>query len=226
VLVAVGLTLLGLVVGSLLGVVPVVYELVRTGDVALSPETLVASVVLTMVGYALVGGLYARRYLGGIPLRMPTRTDAAWVLGGTVVALVAVVALSVALAGAGIEAAPNSIGVIGEGTPAVFLALAVVAILFIGPGEELLFRTAIQGRLRRVFGPTGAVVGASILFAGIHALAVVGSLGATLTSVGVIAVVSLVLGVAYERTRNLAVPALVHGLYDAVLLVVTYATLV
>jgi hypothetical protein len=225
VLIAVALTVVGLVVGTVFGAVPVIYQVVQTGDLALSSSTLVASVVLTMVGYALVGGLYARRYLGGVPLRVPTLSDTVWVIGGTVVALISVTALSVLLMGAGIEAAPNSIGVIGAGSPSVFLTLAVVAVLFIGPAEELLFRGAIQGRLRRAFGSTGAVLGASALFAVIHAFAVVGSLGATVTSVAIIGIVSLVLGIAYERTRNLVVPALVHGFYNAVLLVTAYVTL-
>jgi membrane protease YdiL (CAAX protease family) len=55
---------------------------------------------------------------------------------------------------------------------------------------------------------------------------VVGTVGATLVSVGLVTAVSLVLGYVYERTDNLVVPAAVHGFYNATLLVVAYVSLV
>jgi membrane protease YdiL (CAAX protease family) len=39
-------------------------------------------------------------------------------------------------------------------------------------------------------------------------------------------VTSLVLGAAYERTRNVVVPALLHGLYNATLLTLSYVAVV
>jgi hypothetical protein len=221
-LVAVGLTVLGLLVGTLLGLLPVLAEFLRTGEATLTPAILVLSTLLTMGGYAAVGLWYVRRYGVALPTRRPTRRDAAWILGGTVLALVGVTVSLFALGALGIEAAPNAIGVAGEAAPVVFLALAVVSILAVGPAEELLFRGAIQGRLRETVGPVGAILGAGALFASVHAVAVVGTLGATVTSVAVIFVVSSVLGVAYERTRNVVVPMLLHGLYNATLFTVAY----
>jgi membrane protease YdiL (CAAX protease family) len=223
VLVAVGLTVLGLVAGTLFGLVPVLVEFLRTGEAALGPLTLLASTVLTMAGYAAVALWYARRYDLAIPVRRPTRRDAGWIVGGTLVALAGVTASLLALTALGIEAAPNAVGTFGEETPVVFLALAALSVLAIGPAEELLFRGAIQGRLRESVGPVGAVLGAGALFASVHAFAVIGTLGATLTTVAVIFVLSTVLGAAYERTRNVVVPALLHGLYNATLFVLAYA---
>jgi membrane protease YdiL (CAAX protease family) len=221
--VAVGLTIVGLVVGTLLGAIPVVAALV--GGIDLGVGVLVVALVLTMVGYALVGGLYIRRYLP-VAVRIPTGRDLLYVAGGLVVALAAVVILSLLVFSLGFEGAPNSIGVVGEEAPVFLLAVAVLSILLVGPAEEFLFRGAVQGRLRRAFGPVGAIVGASLLFGSIHALAVVGTLGATLVSVGLISIVSLVLGYVYEKTGNLVVPALVHGFYNATLLTVSYLSLV
>lgn len=221
-LVAAGLTILGLVAGTVLGLVPVLAEFLLTGEAAFAPPTLLASTVLTMAGYAAVALWYARRYGLAIPLRRPTRRDVGWVAGGTLLALAGVTVALVALSSLGIEAAPNAIGGFGEEMPVVFLALAVLSVLAIGPAEELLFRGAVQGRLRATLGPVGAVLGAGALFASVHALAVVGTLGATLTTVAVIFVLSLVLGVAYERTRNILVPALLHGFYNATLFVAAY----
>jgi membrane protease YdiL (CAAX protease family) len=221
--VAVALTLLGLVAGSLLGAVPVLGAVLVGTTLGL--PVLVAALVATMVGYALVGGLYARRHLP-VRVAVPGRRDLAYVGAGLVGTLVAVTVLSVVVSVAGLEGAPNAVGVVGEGTPVFLLVVAVLSVLLVGPAEELLFRGAIQGRLRRAFGPAGAVLGASVLFGAVHVPAVVGTVGATLVSVGLVTAVSLVLGYVYERTDNLVVPAAVHGFYNATLLVVAYVSLV
>ncbi|WP_254832028.1 CPBP family intramembrane glutamic endopeptidase [Haloglomus salinum] len=221
-LVAAGLTVLGLLAGTLLGLVPVIVEVFLTGAAAFAPPTLLASTVLTMAGYAAVGLWFARQYGVAIPARRPTRRDVGWITGGTLLALAGVTVSLVALASLGVEAAPNAIGGFGEAMPVLFLALAALSVVAIGPAEEILFRGAVQGRLRATVGPVGAVVGAGALFASIHAFAVVGALGATLTTVAIIFVLSTVLGVAYERTRNIVVPALLHGFYNATLFVFAY----
>lgn len=221
-LVAAGLTVLGLLAGTVLGLVPVLAEFLLTGETAFAPPTLLASTVLTMAGYAAVGLWFVRRYGVAIPVRRLTRRDVGWIAGGTLIALAGVTLSLVTLAALGIEAAPNAIGGFGEETPVVFLALAALSVVAIGPAEELLFRGAVQGRLRATVGPVGAVLGAGALFASIHAFAVVGTLGATLTTVAIIFVFSMVLGVAYERTRNIVVPALLHGCYNATLFVFAY----
>lgn len=224
-LVAVALTVVGLVVGTVFGAIPVLVEVFRTGSTGLGAGVLAGSLVTTMVGYALVGGLYARWYLD-VTVRVPTGRDLLWTAAGLFGTLAAMTVLGVLLFVLGIEGAPNGIGVVGEQTPAFLLVAAVLSILLVGPAEELLFRGAIQGRLRESFGPAGAILGASVLFGSIHLVAVVGTIGQSLVSVALITTVSLVLGYVYERTRNVVVPALVHGFYNATLLTVTYLSLV
>lgn len=223
--VAVLLVVVGLVGAALLGATALVAELILTGAVGADPVYALASVVLTMVGYAALGLWYARRYLGGLPAAVPTGRTLGLTTLATVAALILSVGLSLLLAAAGVQAAPSGALVLFESTPVFLLALALVALLVNGPAEEILFRDAVQGRLRRAFGPVGAIAVASLLFAAIHIVAVVGTLGAALVSAGVILVVALVLGVVYEYTNNIVVPALVHGLYNATLITLAYIEL-
>jgi membrane protease YdiL (CAAX protease family) len=200
----------GLVVGSLLGAVPVVAAIRNGADPGV--PALFAALVLTMVGYALVGGLYSRRYLP-VTVRVPTRRDLLCVAWGLVGAFAGIVVLGLLVFSLGPEGTPNGVGVVGVEAPVFSLAVALLSILLVGPAEGLLFRGAVQGRLHRASGPAGAIVGASLPFGSIHAVAVAGMFGATLVSVGLISVVSLVLGYLYEGTGNLVIPALVYGFY-------------
>ncbi|MFB6176197.1 MAG: lysostaphin resistance A-like protein, partial [Halobaculum sp.] len=81
----------------------------------------------------------------------------------------------------------------------------------------LLFRGIVQGEVRRALGPAAAVAFASLLFGAIHYTGVSGTPGERLVYVGVAALLGCVLGVLYEYSDNLAVPALAHGSYNAVL---------
>jgi hypothetical protein len=92
-----------------------------------------------------------------------------------------------------------------------------VAILLVGPFEELVFRGGVQGILRRTWGPGVAIVVASVLFGLVHWIALTGAGGSRVPYVTVAATLGLVLGYLYERSRNLVVPAVVHGLYNTVL---------
>jgi membrane protease YdiL (CAAX protease family) len=66
------------------------------------------------------------------------------------------------------------------------------------------------------------VVLASALFGVAHWLALTGG-GSRLTYVAIAAVLGLVLGVAYEFSENLAVPIVIHGLWNAFLFGSQYA---
>lgn len=101
------------------------------------------------------------------------------------------------------------------GDPIVYYtAMIVVSILVVGPVEELLFRGVIQGGLRRAFGPVAAIALASVMFGFLHA-GVEGTMVETLAYIGVAVILGAVLGLLYEWTDNLIVPALTHGLYNA-----------
>jgi sodium transport system permease protein len=75
--------------------------------------------------------------------------------------------------------------------------------------EELLFRGALYGGLRRVLHPVAAVVVSALLFAVAH-----GSV-AVLLPVGALGVV---LALLYERTASLTTPILFHALHNGLTL--------
>jgi hypothetical protein len=114
------------------------------------------------------------------------------------------------------------VGEFGAVNPMLFLALAVLSVFLIAPAEELLFRGVIQGRLRQTFGPLTSILGASTLFGLMHVLNFTGSVLESVAAAAVIGIVSLLWGYLYERTRNLLVPILVHGVYNAILLTLSY----
>ncbi|WP_390207728.1 CPBP family intramembrane glutamic endopeptidase [Halocatena marina] len=110
-------------------------------------------------------------------------------------------------------------------TPEALLVMIPVTILLIGPGEELLFRGIIQGSLRERFGPIVAIVLASVIFAAAHVTSLTGGLESRIITVALLIVPALVFAIAYERTGNLVVPALIHGLYNATLFSLQYAAI-
>jgi membrane protease YdiL (CAAX protease family) len=193
-------------------------------------------VVLLVVSLVLVQGLtfggaalaYLRvrgRSVRSLGLRVPTARDLAVVAVGYVLALGAAFGGAVAVSLAGVEPARNAAAEVALGNPAVLLLLVPASLLLIGPGEELLFRGVVQGRLRETLSAPAAVVLASALFAAVHFVALTGSSGARLVAVGVLFGPALVFGTAYELTDNLAVPALIHGAYNATLFSLLYVAL-
>lgn len=194
---------------------------------------LVGSVVLTLALTAGVafGGVsaiylaYRGRGPSAVGIRWLSVRDLAWIGGGYLLALGSALVISLVVGAAGGEPAPNQLSELGFEAPALLLLLVPVSLLLIGPGEELLFRGVVQGRLREAFGPVAAVLLSSAIFAGSHFLALVGSASARLTTIAVLFFPALVLGAAYERTGNLVVPALIHGLYNATLAVLLFVAL-
>ena len=136
-------------------------------------------------------------------------------MGGLVVVAVIITTL-VSLFG--IEPASNQAAEIGMENPDVLLLLIPASFLLIGPGEELLFRGVVQGRIRDYFGPISGVAIASVIFAGIHYPALSGgSVTGKLVSVSALLIPALILGATYEYTDNIVVPSLIHGAYNATL---------
>jgi len=174
-------------------------ELKPTGVIALS-------ILLTQgVSFGGVALLYlaVRRGRIRVPLRWPTATDLQWMTGGSLLG-------------------EHQLQDLGASNPEIFILLIPLSFLLIGPGEELLFRGVVQGRLRQTFGAGAAIGLAAVTFAAMHLMALSGPLAARLTAVTVLALPSLVFGLAYERSGNVAVPAVIHGTYNAVLLAASY----
>lgn len=217
ILTAAGLTLLAALVVTLLGVdIDVVTAVVLT--LALTAGVAFGGVSLAYLSWRGLGWSF-------VGVRVPTPRDLAWVGGGYLLAFVGVFVASLAVGLAGGEAASNQVSELGFQAPTLLLLLVPISLLLVGPGEELLFRGVVQGTLRESFGPASAVVLSSAIFASVHYVALTGSVGARLTTIAILFLPSLVFGAAYERTGNLAVPALIHGLYNSTLAVLLYVAL-
>lgn len=171
------------------------------------------------VAYKLIRGPNAP----SIAVTLPTRREVVWVVGGSLLVLGLLVALSFILSLLSIETATNQVLTLASGNPAVLLLLIPLSYLLVGPGEELLFRGLIQGTLIEDFHRVRAIILASAIFASIHIFSLSGE--GKVAYLAVIFLIAIVLGVSYERTNNLAVPALIHATYNAVQFAVAYVTL-
>ena len=200
---------------------------------ALSVEGTVGSLVVLFVATHLFGlGGVAAAYTwardGNFDLfnfELQPARDAALAAGLSVGLFLVALGAGYALQLAGYGTADNAVmGLVGD-DPMVIVALVIVSLVAIGPGEELLFRGVIQGTFRRYVSAVPAILLASILFGLFHYTSLSGTLEEKALYMLVVVVLSLVLGAAYEYTENLWVPAVAHGMYDALLFVAVYASM-
>ena len=198
--------------------------------------SLAASVVLTLIfgQYVAFGGL-AIAYLAWrgfdregivsyLGVRVPSLKEVGIVLGGWVVILILILAVSTVVQALGTETASNQSAELAMGNPAIIPLFIAASFLVIGPCEEILYRGVVQGRLRESLPAAPSIVLSAAIFAAIHVMALTGGLSARLTTIGILFVPSLVFGAVYEYTENLVVPALLHGLHNAVIFTVLYVT--
>ncbi|WP_135806348.1 CPBP family intramembrane glutamic endopeptidase [Halorussus marinus] len=190
------------------------------GEIGRLQQLVVGSVALGL-GTATVALVYfgaTDREWSYVDVRAPDLTDAGYALAGVAILLGLQYLLTVAFGQLGITTASHSIErAARQGNHELLLWLIPTAFLVIGPGEELLYRNIVQKSFYETFSERGAVVAASVVFAIVHVLAYLSpDVGATLATLSVVFVLSLVLGVAYRRTGNLVVPIFIHGAYDAV----------
>lgn len=184
---------------------------------------LVQGIGLMGVGYAYLR--YRGTPLSAVGLAIPSLRQVGVVVGAFVLSIIYLNVAGLLIQSLGAQTAENNVVSMGLENPVILLWLIPGAYIFIGPGEELLFRGVIQSRVREVFSPVAGVVVASVIFAGIHfpALSLGAPLSAKLTTLVVLMGPSLILGATYEYTDNLVVPILIHGSYDALLFVGLYA---
>lgn len=186
----------------------------------------------TYAGLTAVGVVYLLRHdlsVSYVNFEMPTVRDLLWIVA-TVVVLVAFSTLVSALVTRlGIPFTDHSIADSIEMNPVIALVFLPLSILVVGPAEEFLYRGIIQTRLRELFDAGLAIAAASLIFAVVHFPAYIdpANISGTVVTVFVILLpLGAILGVAYERTKNLAVPALAHGCYNAVTYGLIYADVV
>lgn len=158
-----------------------------------------------------------------IPAAVPDLEDLTAVGVGYALALFGALAGSFVVSQIPVETGTNQAAQIGMENPETLLLLIPASILIIGPGEELLFRGVVQGRLREVLSPVPGVLVPSVVFAGLHWFAISGgSPTGNLVVLVVLVVPAVVFGAAYEYTGNIVVPSLIHGLYNATLFSMLY----
>lgn len=218
------LVLFGAVVGASAVVPGSVDALVALGLVASGGTA--ALLARTVLQFAVFTGVVAAYLVAAgdrdlVGASLPDRREWLLVAGGGAVLLVSQFALLDLMAAAGVGPGQNE--VISPGHPPIyFLAMVPLSVLVVGPAEELLFRGVVQGLLRRAWSAAWAIAIASLLFGLVHYPAVSGTVVDRLAYVALAAVLGSLLGVLYERTGNLAVPAFAHGGYNAVLFGLQY----
>ena len=192
-------------------------------------DLIVISQVATVLGVGSVAVaflVWTDRDWSFVDLHLPSLRDVGYVVGGFLALYGAAVGVSALLGATGTESAGHSTFEAAEENPEILLVMVVASILVIGPFEELLYRNVIQKSLYDYFSRAGAVVVASVPFAIVHFPAYSGgTAGQSLVSLGVVLALSLILGTIYARTENLVVPALVHGLFNAVVFYSNYVAM-
>lgn len=194
-----------------------------------SPVLLIAVSLLLGQGVAFMGTAYGYLRWRGLPLRavgihVPTLRSLAVGAGVFVLSILYLMGAGFLLQQTGTEGASNQVAELAMENPEIILFLLPGAYLLIGPGEELLFRGVVQGRLRESFSAAPAILIASVIFASIHMLSLQAGapLSAKLVTITLLMGPSIAFGAVYEYTGNIVVPALLHGTYDAFLFVALY----
>jgi hypothetical protein len=178
----------------------------------------VIDLVTTQSGFAVValgflGAVTGWRY---VEIRTPTRGELRLVAPALIIVLTteALRQLSVRQGYVGAGGTLSTPEGMSATAIAVLLGLTVV---LAPPVEELFFRGVVQQYVADAASPTAGIVVATVLFVPVHGLGILLSTSSLLAAsvvVLVLAMLSTVLGVAYARTQNLAVPILIHAGYN------------
>lgn len=183
--------------------------------------------VLQFVGFILAAVWYVANVDRDIlHVERPNLGTVGWIVGGFVLLMVVNVVMSVFISLLGTEAAQNQVIETGRETPVFLLYMIPIALLLVGPGEELLFRGVVQGKLREAFGVWPGIVLASVVFGLVHWLALVGTGSGRLVYVAVAAALGLALGTVYEYSKNILVPIVIHGCWNAMLFAINWYVIV
>ncbi|MFW6376852.1 MAG: CPBP family intramembrane glutamic endopeptidase [archaeon] len=224
--VATGVSATGIVL-SIVTAIPVLLFVEIEADGSTSLVGFTALFVASYVGLLLtaLGFLrYAGKGLEYFDLEWPSRRDLKYVAAGVVAIFAVVLVLGVLYAVVGLETTPNAITEPGYENPNYLLVLVPLVIFVNAPAEELLFRNVVQKSLYGPFSRRGAVLTASAIFALVHVPAYYHPDPVVIaSSVGVIFGGSVVFGWVYARTDNLVVPSLVHGLFNAIQVLLLYS---
>ncbi|MEM4780382.1 MAG: type II CAAX endopeptidase family protein [Halalkalicoccus sp.] len=186
-------------------------------------QIVISVVTLQGLGFGSVALFYLTTREDGFSLlrvSMPGLRDLAWIVGGLVALFLALIGVNLVQTTFGIESADHGLVELGAQNPELLLVLVPLSILLVGPGEELLFRGIIQQLLANRFGVALGIGIASVIFAVAHVGALTGE--GMLATLVTYVVLSIILGVSYEYSDNLVVPAVIHGLFNAIQFLLLY----
>ena len=181
----------------------------------------------TAVGMYLVTAVFIFRHdagLGFVDASWLTTRDLLYCLGGFIALLLVLLFSAELLAGLGVPTSGSGIADRGvRGRPELFLLILPIAALVVAPAEELLLRNVVQKSLYSSYTRESAVVLSGCLHATIYlpTYATV-ALSAALGGLTLVLLLSLVLGITYERTDNVLVPVLIHSAFNAFQYAVLY----
>ncbi|AXR79725.1 CPBP family intramembrane glutamic endopeptidase [Natrarchaeobaculum sulfurireducens] len=231
-LVAFGLAVFGIAATQVTTYPVLVLEPAIAGAPAETPiATRTAFFVLNFLGFALAGAIYLQTTGRGwsfVDLRWPTERDWLYLAGGSLVAILFFVVVSVLIQLLQLPAAESQVlEFVGDDQTMILVMIAIV-FLFNAPAEEFLFRNVIQKRLYAAFSRIQAVVAASVIFAAVHLPVYViyaESALATAVSLSVIFGGSVIFGYLYAKTDNLLVPTAAHAVFNAVQFGLLYVAL-
>lgn len=198
---------------------------VDPGVATFDPDTSRLAVMLFLplnfVGMAVGGLVYLRltgRLSDWLDIRRPDRSDLIWIIGGSIGAVLVLLVGGIAMQLFDTDIPPSPVIELLQDDLLLLTYMLLIVWLFNAPAEELVFRNVLQKRCYAAFSEAGAVVFASVLFTLVHLPGYV-ALGADLRALvipgTVIFVGSLVMGLAYVRTRNLLAPILIHAIFNS-----------
>jgi membrane protease YdiL (CAAX protease family) len=186
---------------------------------------LLSTVLLQGVAFGGVSLAYLRaRGLGldWIGVTVPDLRGWLVVASGWILAFVGALTMVLLVVLTGLDPAANQTSELGQADPLVFALLVPISFLLIGPGEELLFRGVIQNALVENLGRLPGILLATLLFAAAHVFSLTGPLTGRATTVLLLVVPGLVLAVSYDYSKNIVVPSLIHGAYNATLFALAF----
>ena len=177
-----------------------------------------AQFALQYAGFLVVTGWYALAVRDEplIPWATPGRRELGLIVAGIIVLVGANNGITRLFAAVDVSLGDNAAVTVGSGEPAYLLTMIAFSLLVVGPAEELLFRGVVQGRLRETWGVWPAILAATVLFGLSHA-SVSGGLGGVVAYILTATLLGVLLGYLYERTDNIVVPAVIHGVNNAVI---------
>lgn len=203
---------------------------IRATGLTLSPVVEYGFVFITSgVTFVLVGLAYLRYRdlsIEYVTIEVPSLRGLLWAGAGYVSAFALVILSALVLTATNTNPnTSNQAAQAGIENPELLLWLVPLSLFVIAPAEEFLYRGVIQSRLRETFIPAIAIPVTAALFAAVHFFSLTGGAGGRVIAISILFFPSLVFGYVYEKTGNLVVNTIVHGVYNSTLVLLLYITL-